>query len=63
MNNLWNHKHSRYPKDVTARLVDKQFLWGPALLISPVLQEGKISVNVYFPQDVWYNYYTVSGIN
>lgn len=36
-------------------------MWGPALLISPVLQEGKLSVDVYFPEDVWYDYYTVSG--
>jgi|688.fasta_scaffold539215_1 alpha-glucosidase (family GH31 glycosyl hydrolase) len=34
-------------------------MWGPALLVSPVLEEGKLSVDVYIPDDVWYDYYTV----
>ena len=34
-------------------------MWGPALLISPVLEQGKLSVDVYIPDDVWYDYYTV----
>jgi alpha-glucosidase (family GH31 glycosyl hydrolase) len=38
-------------------------MWGPALLISPVLEQGKLSVDVYIPDDVWYDYYTVSEIN
>ena len=46
-----------------ARSIDKQFMWGPALLISPVLEQGKLSVDVYIPDDVWYDYYTVSEIN
>ena len=29
-------------------------------MISPVLEEGKTTVDVYFPDDVWYDYYTVS---
>jgi alpha-glucosidase (family GH31 glycosyl hydrolase) len=34
-------------------------MWGPALLISPVLEQGKLSVDVYIPDDVWYDYYNV----
>ena len=49
----------RYPKDLDARSIEKQFMWGPALLISPVLEQGKLSVDVYIPDDVWYDYYTV----
>ncbi len=30
---------------------------GPAFLITPVLDEGKTSVNGYFPQGNWYDYY------
>lgn len=45
-----------------ARGVDKQFLWGPAFLISPVLEEGKYWVDAYLPDDVWYDYYTVSCV-
>ncbi|KAL8187964.1 UNVERIFIED_CONTAM: hypothetical protein K2H54_058633 [Gekko kuhli] len=36
----------------------KQFMWGPALLISPVLDEGARSVNAYIPSARWYDYYT-----
>ncbi|XP_057366105.2 maltase-glucoamylase-like [Daphnia carinata] len=50
--------YHEYPKDIYARSIDKQFMWGPALLISPVLRQGETSVDVYLPDDVWYDYYT-----
>uniref|UniRef100_A0A8C3HYM0 Maltase n=1 Tax=Chrysemys picta bellii TaxID=8478 RepID=A0A8C3HYM0_CHRPI len=37
--------------------VYKQFMWGPALLISPVL-ENATSVLAYIPNARWYDYYT-----
>ncbi|NXU47106.1 MGAL glucoamylase, partial [Turnix velox] len=36
----------------------KQFLWGPALLISPVLEKGAVEVNAYLPDARWYDYHT-----
>lgn len=54
---------TRYPKDLKARSIDKQFMWGPSMLISPVLEKGKTKVDVYIPDDVWYDYYTVSNIH
>jgi len=50
--------YHEYAKDLRARSVDKQFLWGQAFMISPVLEEKKTTVQVYFPDDVWYDYYT-----
>ncbi|XP_022091523.1 maltase-glucoamylase, intestinal-like [Acanthaster planci] len=38
--------------------IDRQFLWGPALLITPVLDEGFVTVEGYFPDCRWYDYYT-----
>ncbi|NXD38427.1 MGA protein, partial [Copsychus sechellarum] len=38
--------------------IDEQFLWGPALLISPVLKQNNRSVNAYFPNARWYDYHT-----
>lgn len=38
-------------------MIDKQFLVGPAFLVTPVLEEGKRSVTGYFPFDDWYNFY------
>lgn len=55
-------RYVRYPKDSRVRAIDKQFLWGPALMISPVLEKGKTTVDVYMPDDVWYDYYTVNYI-
>jgi lysosomal alpha-glucosidase len=46
-----------YPNDAQTHGIDQQFLWGSALLISPVLQQGKIEVNAYFPADRWYDIY------
>lgn len=34
--------------------IDRQFLWGEGLLVSPVLEEGATSVSAYFPPGVWY---------
>lgn len=38
--------------------LDRQFLVGSALLISPVLDQGATSVSVYFPNTTWYDYWT-----
>ncbi|KAF5269885.1 hypothetical protein FQR65_LT05683 [Abscondita terminalis] len=38
--------------------IDEQFLWGPAVMILPVLEEEKTSVYAYFPAGVWYDYYS-----
>ncbi|KAK2188014.1 hypothetical protein NP493_147g04047 [Ridgeia piscesae] len=47
-----------YPQDARALDIDRQFLWGSALLISPVLDEGRTEVYVYMPADRWFSYYT-----
>lgn len=52
--------NTRYPRDFQAKAIDKQFLWGPALLISPVLAENQTELVGYLPADVWYDYYTVT---
>lgn len=38
--------------------IDRQFLWGPALLITPVLDQGATMVKGYVPNARWYDYYT-----
>ena len=45
--------------------IDRQFLWGPGLMITPVLEQGQTSVQGYFPigpqgTDRWFSYYDVS---
>uniref|UniRef100_S4RJX0 Uncharacterized protein n=1 Tax=Petromyzon marinus TaxID=7757 RepID=S4RJX0_PETMA len=41
--------------------ISKQFLWGPALLITPVLEEEKVTVRGYVPDARWYDYQTMKG--
>lgn len=49
----------RFPKDVRTYGIDKQFLWGKSLLVTPVLDPGVDFVVGYFPEGLWYDYYTV----
>lgn len=56
---LCPHSFFRFPKDRTTLSVDDQFLWGSGFMVSPVLQKGRVKRDVYFPQDNWFDYYTV----
>ncbi|XP_060837203.1 lysosomal alpha-glucosidase-like [Rhopalosiphum padi] len=47
-----------YPYDNSTYNIDTQFLWGSALLISPVLKENQVDVDIYLPNDIWYDYYS-----
>uniref|UniRef100_A0A8C5WMN8 Lysosomal alpha-glucosidase n=1 Tax=Leptobrachium leishanense TaxID=445787 RepID=A0A8C5WMN8_9ANUR len=43
-----------FPSDPNTWTIDRQFLWGEALLITPVLEQGKTEVSGYFPAGLWY---------
>ncbi|KAM6100899.1 LOW QUALITY PROTEIN: maltase-glucoamylase-like, partial [Pterocles gutturalis] len=45
--------HEFYAEEATWD-VDKQFLWGPELLITPVLEPGVEVIQAYFPNATWY---------
>ncbi|EDL13567.1 mCG15104 [Mus musculus] len=45
-------------QDPATWAVHEQFLWGPGLLITPVLYEGKNQVKAYIPDAIWYDYET-----
>ncbi|KAJ7995347.1 hypothetical protein DPEC_G00243620 [Dallia pectoralis] len=38
--------------------IDRQFLWGKSLLITPVLDPGVDRIRAYIPDAVWYDYET-----
>ncbi|NXN97370.1 LYAG glucosidase, partial [Rhinopomastus cyanomelas] len=44
-----------FPKDPNTWAVDRQLMWGGGLLITPVLEAGKIKVSGYFPAGTWYS--------
>ncbi|XP_036392320.1 maltase-glucoamylase, intestinal [Megalops cyprinoides] len=49
--------------DSSTWTVDRQFLWGPYLLITPVLDPGVDRVSAYIPDAVWYDYETEEKLN
>ncbi|XP_071095912.1 lysosomal alpha-glucosidase-like [Haliotis cracherodii] len=53
----------QYPTDSAAYSIDRQFLWGDSLLISPVLDRGNRTVNAYFPKDTWYDFFTGAEVS
>ncbi|XP_069927492.1 probable maltase-glucoamylase 2 isoform X2 [Oryctolagus cuniculus] len=52
-----------FTNDSTTWDIDQQFMWGPAILISPVLESNTFAIRAYFPQALWYDYSTESGNN
>ncbi|KAG1930730.1 maltase-glucoamylase, intestinal [Pimephales promelas] len=42
--------------------IDRQFLWGPALLITPALEKGATVVKGYVPDAHWYDYHTGKSV-
>ncbi|XP_052660788.1 sucrase-isomaltase, intestinal [Harpia harpyja] len=51
-----------FVEDRTTWEIYEQFLWGPALLISPVMQQNAVTVHAYLPNARWYDYYTDEDI-
>uniref|UniRef100_A0A6I8SYA0 Lysosomal alpha-glucosidase n=1 Tax=Xenopus tropicalis TaxID=8364 RepID=A0A6I8SYA0_XENTR len=51
-----------FPTDPNTWTIDRQYLWGEALLITPVLEQGKTTVNAYFPTGTWYAPESGTGI-
>uniref|UniRef100_A0AAX7W087 Lysosomal alpha-glucosidase n=1 Tax=Astatotilapia calliptera TaxID=8154 RepID=A0AAX7W087_ASTCA len=63
---LFHHAHAsaetvarplfmEFPNDPNSRTIDKQFLWGSSLLISPVLEQGAVELAAYLPPATWYS--------
>ncbi|KAG1696088.1 Maltase-glucoamylase, intestinal [Nymphon striatum] len=50
-----------FPTDENTYDLDAQFLWGPALMIAPVLEQNVDSLKMYLPKDGWYEYSNGKG--
>jgi len=55
---LLNPLFFKYPKDTNTYPIDTQFIYGNALLVSPVIEENSTSVEVYLPKDTLYDFHT-----
>ncbi|XP_070836948.1 lysosomal alpha-glucosidase isoform X2 [Chaetodon trifascialis] len=63
---LFHHAHAsaetvarplfmEFPTDPNSQTIDRQFLWGSSLLISPVLEQGAVELAAYLPPGTWYS--------
>ncbi|KAK7100863.1 probable maltase-glucoamylase 2 [Littorina saxatilis] len=50
--------HHEFSRDTRTYGIDRQFLWGPALLISPIVEEGQTELEYYLPEGRWYDFFT-----
>ena len=51
-----------YPDDSHTYPIDTQYMYGPSLLVSPVIDEDSTSVSVYFPVGLWYDWWTLKSV-
>ncbi|KZS89844.1 alpha-glucosidase [Sistotremastrum niveocremeum HHB9708] len=52
----------KYPADEKTWDIDLQFLYGDSILVSPVTEEGSTSVDIYLPDDIFYDFLTLAPV-
>jgi alpha-glucosidase/alpha-D-xyloside xylohydrolase len=48
----------QFPDDEKARALDDQYMFGPSLLVAPVMKAGATTRSVYLPDGIWWNFWT-----
>lgn len=56
---IMRHLHLHYPDDAEALKVEDEYLFGPDLLVAPVVQPGVSTRRVYFPNGRWVDFWAL----
>jgi alpha-D-xyloside xylohydrolase len=59
---IMRHLVFDYPQDSSVFEIKDQFMFGPALLVSPVITAGATSRTLYLPAGTWYDFWTGSSV-
>ena len=51
-----------YPSDANTFGIDHQWFFGPSVLVSPVTSPGTTSVQIYLPNDIFYDFFTYQPV-
>jgi alpha-glucosidase/alpha-D-xyloside xylohydrolase len=54
MRALWLH----YPDDLKAVACGDEYLWGPSILVAPVVEKGATTRKIYLPRGDWYDFWS-----
>lgn len=53
----------KYPSDINTANIQYQYFWGDGIMVAPVTDENSTSVNVYFPEDQFYDFFTGAPVS
>jgi alpha-glucosidase (family GH31 glycosyl hydrolase) len=61
LGSIWRPLFFDFPLDTNTYIdgiADTEFMIGPNILVTPILEQGKTSRNIYLPETSWYCFHT-----